>query len=105
MPLRRVRDHCQQVRQLIDNSKYCIHNMAHHSHFSEAHGGLMLSLDLTKAFDNVCRSRLFEALHQLQVDTNLVQMFGTDLFRYLLVVSAPGAHTIHLDKTRYTTRL
>ena len=51
--LRRVRDHCQQVRQLIDNSKYCIHNMAHQSHFSEAHGGLMLSLDLTKAFDNV----------------------------------------------------
>ena len=74
--LRRVRDHCQQVRQLIDNSKYCIHNMAHQSHFSEAHGGLMLSLDLTKAFDNVCRSRLFEALHQLQVDTNLVQMLA-----------------------------
>ena len=74
--LRRVSDHCQQVRTLMDNNKYSIHHMAQQSSFSDIHGGLMLSLDLTKAFDCVSRSKLFAALKHLHVDENLIRFLA-----------------------------
>ena len=78
--IQRVRDHCQQVRTLLDTHKYHVHAMATDNTMADVMGGLMLSLDLSKAFDSVSRPRLIEALHRLGVDINLIH-FLVNIYR------------------------
>ena len=68
----RVRQHCEQVRQIFIDHKFSIHQRASNRQFPSAAGGLLLSLDLTKAFDYVVRSKLFAALRQLGVSNEMI---------------------------------
>ena len=69
----RVREHCVYVRKLLHDNKYQIQQRASGTSRHFVAGGLLVSLDLQKAFDSVVRSRLVEALLWYQVDDNLIQ--------------------------------
>lgn len=70
----RVRKHCEDVRSLLDSLKYTIHRAASANPGPDVAGGFFLSLDLTKAFDSVLRSKLFVALESSQADADLIAM-------------------------------
>ena len=72
--LRRLQSHCARVRTLLQDHQYRIQQMASGQHRHHVAGGLILSLDLQKAFDRVLRSRLIAALQQLNVDPQLIQL-------------------------------
>ena len=70
----RVRAHCVQVRQLLHDNMYHIQQRASGTCRHFVVGGLLMSLDLQKAFDSVLRSRLVEALRWYQMDDNLISI-------------------------------
>ena len=70
--LHRLRFHCEQVRQLLHQHRYQIHRRANGEPNQTAVGGLVLCLDLHKAFDTVMRSQLIKALRALNVHENLI---------------------------------
>ena len=70
--LHRVIQHCTTARQLIALHKYPIHNQSQGTTPGEMGGGLILSLDLSKAFDAVDRNQLFQGLERLGVTDDLV---------------------------------
>ena len=72
----RVRKHCSDVRTLLHTLRFGIHRAAHSVPGPELAGGLVLSLDLTKAFDSVVRSKLFQALTSLGADRNIIAMLS-----------------------------
>ena len=61
--LRRVATHCRTVRHMISENQHQIHLAALHTAQPALAGGLLVSLDLSKAFDVVDRDKLFTALH------------------------------------------
>ena len=69
--INRLRFHCDQVRQLLQQHSYQIHRKASGVTHTIV-GGLVICLDLHKAFDTVLRSQLLKALRALQVDENLI---------------------------------
>ena len=75
--LHRIILHCSHVRNLCDSQKYTIHSLARGGTNQAVCGGALLSLDLSKAFDNVNRSRLMECLHKLQISTDLIFFLQT----------------------------
>ena len=72
--LGRLRQHCINVRDLLQNNKFRIHQQATNTERNPVAGGMILSLDLQKAFDSVLRSKLIEALRALGVDNNLINI-------------------------------
>ena len=66
--------HCQQVRQLLHNNRYRVHRQAAGLAEPSLHGGVLLSLDLTKAFDMVPRQFLFAGLNLCGVSQPIIQM-------------------------------
>ena len=70
--LHRIALHCHEVRTCIDSFKFVIHQKSTGSLPGELGGGLLLSLDLTKAFDAVNRAQLFAGLQQLGISHDLL---------------------------------
>lgn len=71
--LHRVSSHCREVRGIVDTFKYLVHQQSTGTLPGELGGGLLLSLDLSKAFDAVNRSQLFQGMVDLGVDINLIR--------------------------------
>lgn len=71
--LHRVSSHCREVRGIVDTFKYLVHQQSTGSLPGELGGGLLLSLDLSKAFDAVNRSQLYQGMADLGVDINLIR--------------------------------
>ena len=78
LPFRSTRDsilrgatHCEAVRQLLMNQKRSIHASTHSQPRLHCAGGIMLFLDLHKAFDQVPRPTLITALQRTQLDPRL----------------------------------
>ena len=69
----RIQAHCQQVR---DHHQYGIHQRAHGLPQVPLRGGLLISLDLTRAFDSVNRNDLVSALEFFQISPDLVQLIA-----------------------------
>lgn len=69
--IRRVIQHCSDTKQLQFMLQHRIHQSAAGSTNSLT-GGLLVSLDLSKAFDTVPRNRLFQSLQQLELDPHLL---------------------------------
>ena len=69
--IRRVLGHCGEVKQLQFMLQHRIHQTAAGAH-QPLTGGLTVSLDLSRAFDQVPRGRLFESLRTLGIDETLL---------------------------------
>ena len=72
----RIQAHCQQVRDLKFHHQYGIHQRAHGLPQTPLRGGLLISLDLTRAFDSVNRNDLISALEFFQISPDLVQLIA-----------------------------
>ena len=72
--LTRVFQHCRHVRSELDSVKHRLHHLATGAKMPALFGGLMLSLDLSRAFDEVNRAQLFAALTEIGVSTDLVNL-------------------------------
>jgi len=70
--LSRIATFCRAVRAKIEMHHYPVHQQAYGLHPGELGGGLLLSLDLSKAFDTVCRKRLFAGLRRFGVHDSLL---------------------------------
>ena len=70
--LSRIATFCRAVRTKIEMHHYPVHQQAYGLHPGELGGGLLLSLDLSKAFDTVCRKRLFAGLRRFGVHDSLL---------------------------------
>ena len=70
--LHRIALHCLEVRTGIDSFKFAIHQKSTGTLPGELGGGLLLSLDLPKAFDAVRRSQLFAGLDKLGISQDLL---------------------------------
>ena len=82
--LDKVFSHCSRVRQAVSNLRPT--PFAHSAgRRPSLKGGVQLSLDLSKAFDRLPRSRLEEALRRLQVPDNLTQLILYIHYEMLLV--------------------
>ena len=69
--IRRVLGHCGEVKQLQFMLQHRIHQDAAGARVSLS-GGLTVSLDLSRAFDQVPRGKLFECLRSLNIDATLL---------------------------------
>ena len=65
--LERVLGHCRMVRDELELYKRKIHQRAAGLEQPELVGGIILSLDLTKAFDVVSRDKLFQAMRRIGI--------------------------------------
>ena len=77
--IRRVIDHCLEVRNLIYSNRSTPHQRAaglHGTHRLRCFGGLQLFIDLTRAFDCVDRHRLFARLFQLEISEEHIQLLS-----------------------------
>ena len=82
--LNRLRNHCDLVRRYISRNRFQIHQQATGTTHYAVTGGLLLSLDLQRAFDTVLRSKLIAALRALNVDDSLILTFSVFLEFFLL---------------------
>ena len=71
--LDRVYDHCEQARQQVASVRPdpFLHSKRRSS---SLRGGLQLSLDLSRAFDKLPRSKLSQALHRIRAPPDLIQL-------------------------------
>ena len=71
--LDRVYDHCEQARQQVASVRPdpFVHSKRRSS---SLRGGLQLSLDLSRAFDKLPRSKLSQALHRIRAPPDLIQL-------------------------------
>ena len=67
----RVVQHCKIVRDRLKEGALSVHARASGATKSTCFGGLMLGIDLSRAFDNLTRSVLLKALKHAQVDESL----------------------------------
>ena len=72
----RLATHCRQVREVINQYKYPIHQRAQGSLPGDVGGGVIVSLDLSKAFDMVSRPQMMEGLQQLNISSELLQLLA-----------------------------
>eukprot|EP00435_Cladocopium_sp_Y103_P018388 s1539_g4.t1 len=70
--LHRIATCCREVRDLLDSQKFVIHNRASDNEQYNLVGGIMLSLDLSQAFDVVDRPALYAGLASLGVSDSLL---------------------------------
>eukprot|EP00435_Cladocopium_sp_Y103_P038168 s1308_g10.t1 len=68
----RVQNHCKAIRDSLHNFRYKIHDAAAGLSRPSLLGGLLVSLDMSRAFDEVCRQTLFECLHQLGIASAVI---------------------------------
>jgi len=70
----RLMTHLREVRFRFTELQYPVHRAASGAQQPELYGGLILSLDLSKAFDQVDRARLFQGLSEVQVSSDLIAL-------------------------------
>eukprot|EP00438_Fugacium_kawagutii_P001766 Skav227143 [mRNA] locus=scaffold133:549400:554637:- [translate_table: standard] len=73
--IERLSSHCRQVQSQMDAHRYK-HHRHHVAQTPDLHGGLMFSLDLSKAFDRVNRQKLLSGMVRLGVPHNIVQLLN-----------------------------
>ena len=69
--IRRVLSHCEQFRTCVNMLQHRIHRQALGVE-QQLMGGLIMSLDLSRAFDTVPRQKLFSALQSVGITDDLV---------------------------------
>ena len=77
--IERVLAHCSTVRSDAKMFQYSLHQAAAGQPSNELFGGLLLSLDLTKAFDMVNRPKLFSALASFGVSPTKINFLPSNL--------------------------
>ena len=70
----RLMTHLRQVRTRLGQLQYPVHRSASGEPQPELYGGLTISLDLSKAFDQVDRVLLFQGLTDMQVSSDLIAL-------------------------------
>eukprot|EP00435_Cladocopium_sp_Y103_P052586 s2661_g16.t1 len=70
----RVQSHCQAIRKSLQNFKYKIHDSAAGLPSVSLLGGLLVSLDMSRAFDEVSRASLFESLRQMEISPAVIDV-------------------------------
>ena len=87
--LRRVFQHCAQVRHELQTHRKNLHQRYEGAAPVPLYGALMMTIDLTQAFDKVPRSKLYEGMCQLQLPADLI---------HVLMSWHAGIHyTVHHD--------
>ena len=74
--IRRVSQHCLEVRQLISMCRSTPHARAAGAPKVSLYGGAQLCIDLQRAFDGVNRVKLFQRLHELQIREEIIQLLA-----------------------------
>ena len=72
----RVTQHCKKVRDLVQAQKHGPHQRALSIPRYSICGGAQIFLDLSRAFDMVSRTRLFQRLGQLGISPSIVCLLG-----------------------------
>lgn len=72
--IHRIAHHCREVRQLLSSFDFPVHRQCLGQECPELRGGLLLCLDLTRAFDAIRRDKLFQSLSQLGVSSDLINL-------------------------------
>ena len=72
--IHRLAHHCRVVRQSLDALCHPIHSLKQGLMIPPLTGGMTLSLDLTRAFDMVDRTRLFQSMEQLDISADLISL-------------------------------
>ena len=88
----RVLDHIDLVQQQLSDVQYPVHRIASLEPPVALRGGLMLSLDLSKAFDTVHRTKLFQALTDFSVPSELCDILKSIYSRTTLKFSHRGVY-------------
>ena len=70
----RLMTHLRKVRQRLSFLQYPIHRTAAGAQMPTLYGGLTISLDLSKAFDQVNRALLFQGLNDMQISQDLIAL-------------------------------
>lgn len=70
----RVLRHCGEVRQNLQTLKFKYHLASSGHSYPDLFGGLLLSLDLSRAFDEVSRPRLFHSLREIGIHSNIIEL-------------------------------
>ena len=70
----RLSQHCHLVRSIIEQQSLSIHQQAHGLRRLPVSGGIVISLDMSKAFDMVDRQFLFSHLERLGVTSSTLNM-------------------------------
>jgi uncharacterized C2H2 Zn-finger protein len=70
--IHRLVHHCRQVRDMMGELSYPVHRMKQGLDSPSLVGGMMLCLDLTRAFDTVRRPHLFRGMAQLGISEELI---------------------------------
>ena len=74
--IRRVAQHCHEVRTMLRNQQRNVHQRAANTPSFQICGGAQLFLDISRAFDEIPRQPLFDHLRTLSIDQNLVSILG-----------------------------
>jgi hypothetical protein len=72
--IHRIVQHCREVRQRLTSFDFPVHRQQLGQERPSLQGGLLLCLDLTRAFDAIRRDRLFQSLSQLGVSSDLISL-------------------------------
>ena len=72
--LRRVFDHCAQVRAKCRAHRSTLHEKFEGTVAKTMVGGIQITIDLTGAFDAVPRHRLLEGMHRMQLPSSFIQL-------------------------------
>jgi len=70
--IHRLVHHCRQVREMLGEFNYPVHRQKQGLDPPALVGGMMLCLDLTRAFDTVHRTHLFQGMTHLGVSDDLI---------------------------------
>ena len=70
----RLMTHLRQVRHRLSQLQYPVHRTASGEPMPALYGGLIISLDLSKAFDQVNRALLFQGLSDMQISPDLIAL-------------------------------
>eukprot|EP00438_Fugacium_kawagutii_P035027 Skav228314 [mRNA] locus=scaffold3685:30397:36963:- [translate_table: standard] len=73
----RLSIHCAAVIDLLSFPRYPIHARAQGISLPQLQGGVLLSLDLSKAFDKVPRAALYASFQRLGIPTSLINLIAS----------------------------
>ena len=74
--IKRVANHCREIRQLIGLHRRTVHQRADEIQAHAVCGGLQLYVDVHQAFDRIPRQPLFDFLHSQHIDPALIALLA-----------------------------